>query len=53
MTGSNAPPVKWTSRWSLSADKKFLTIDRHMATQQTAVEQKVVFEKQPVAAKGQ
>jgi len=53
MTGSNAPPVKWTSRWSISADKKTFTIERHMATEQAAVDQKVVFEKQPAAAKGQ
>ncbi len=51
MTGSNAPPVKWTSRWSLSPDRKVFTIDRHMSTEQSAVDQKVVFDKQPVAAK--
>ena len=53
MTGSNAPPVKWTSRWSLSADKKVLTIERHLTAQQATADQKVVFEKQPVQAKGQ
>jgi hypothetical protein len=50
---SNAPVVKWTSRWSLSEDKKTLTIDRHITSQQTSVEQKVVFEKQPPQVKTQ
>jgi hypothetical protein len=53
MASSNAPPVKWTSRWSLSPDKKELTIDRHIATQQASVDQKVVFEKQLPQAKAQ
>ncbi len=53
MTGSHVPPVKWTSRWSVSSDKRFFTIERHMATEQSSVDQKIVFEKQPAAAKGQ
>ena len=53
MASSNAPPVKWTSRWTLSPDKKVLTIDRHITTEQTSVDQKVVFEKQLPQAKGQ
>jgi len=53
MASSNAPPVKWTSRWSLSPDKKVLTIDRHIATEQGSVDQKVVFEKQLPQAKPQ
>ncbi|MBZ5513172.1 MAG: hypothetical protein LAN70_18650 [Acidobacteriia bacterium] len=53
MASSNAPPVKWTSRWSLSPDKKVLTIDRHIATEQGSVDQKVVFEKQLPQAKAQ
>jgi hypothetical protein len=53
MTSSNALPVKWTSRWTISADKKVLTIDRHIAAEQTSVDQKVVFEKQVPQTKGQ
>jgi hypothetical protein len=53
MASSNALPVKWTSRWSLSPDKKVLTIDRHIATEQGSVDQKVVFEKQLPQAKAQ
>jgi hypothetical protein len=53
MPSSNAPPVKWTSRWSLSPDKKVLTIERHISSDQASVDQKVVFEKQPPQAKGQ
>ncbi|HEX9121641.1 MAG TPA: hypothetical protein VF840_13980 [Terriglobales bacterium] len=53
MASSNALPVKWTSRWTLSPDKKVLTIDRHIAAEQTSVDQKVVFEKQVTQAKGQ
>ncbi len=53
MASSNAPPVKWTSRWTLSPDKKVLTIDRHIATEQASVDQKVVFEKQLPQAKAQ
>jgi hypothetical protein len=52
LAGSNAPPVKWNSRWSLSADKKVLTIERHMSTDQATADQKVVFEKQPPQPKG-
>lgn len=53
MASSNAPPVKWTSRWTLSPDRKVLTIARHIATQQASVDQKVVFEKQLPQAKAQ
>ena len=53
MAGSNAPAVKWTSRWTVSPDKKALTIDRHIASQQASVDQKVVFEKQVAQAKAQ
>jgi hypothetical protein len=53
MASSNALPIKWTSRWSLSPDKKVLTIERHIASQQEAVDQKVVFEKQVAQAKKQ
>ena len=53
MASSNAPPVKWTSRWTLSPDKKVLTIDRHITSQQASADQKVVFEKQVTQAKGQ
>jgi hypothetical protein len=53
MASSNAPAVKWTSRWTVSPDKKVLTIDRHIASQQASVDQKVVFEKQPPQAKAQ
>ena len=52
-TSSNAIPVKWTSRWSLSPDKKILTIERHISSDQATADQKVVFEKQSVQAKGQ
>jgi hypothetical protein len=52
-TGSNAPPVKWTSRWSLSPDKKMLTIERHIATDSATVDQRVVFEKQAAQARAQ
>ena len=51
MASSNALPVKWTSRWTLSPDKKVLTIDRHIATEQASADQKVVFEKQVPQAK--
>ena len=50
---SNAPPVKWNSRWTLSPDKKVLMIERHISADQATADQKVVFDKQPVAAKGQ
>ena len=53
MASSKALPMKWTSRWTLSPDKKVLTIDRHIAAEQAAVDQKVVFEKQLPQAKGQ
>ncbi len=53
IAGGNAPPVKWTSRWSLSPDKKELTIERHISVQQGSADQKVVFEKQAVQAKAQ
>ncbi|MGA1998432.1 MAG: hypothetical protein ABSG52_00440 [Terriglobales bacterium] len=53
MASSNALPVKWTSRWTLSPDKKVLTIDRHIGTEQESADQKVVFEKQVTQAKGQ
>jgi hypothetical protein len=53
MASSNAPTVKWTSRWSLSPDKKVLTIERHIASQQASVDQKVIFEKQLPQAKAQ
>jgi len=53
MASSKALPVKWTSRWTLSPDKKVLTIDRHITTEQGSVDQKVVFEKQLPQAKGQ
>jgi hypothetical protein len=53
LTGSNALPVKWTSRWSLSPDKKVLTIDRHISTEQVSADQKVVFEKEMPQAKAQ
>ena len=53
MASSNAPAVKWTSRWSLSPDKKVLTIERHIASQQASVDQKVVFDKQAPLAKAQ
>jgi hypothetical protein len=51
MTGSNAPPVKWTSRWSLSSDKKVLTIERHLSSERATADQKVVFNKQTIQAK--
>jgi hypothetical protein len=53
MTSSKALPVKWTSRWTLSPDKKVLTIDRHITAEQSSVDQKVVFEKQVAPPKGQ
>jgi hypothetical protein len=53
MASSNAPLVKYTSRWTLSPDKKVLTIDRHIVSQQASVDQKVVFEKQLPQAKAQ
>jgi hypothetical protein len=49
----NAMPVKWSSRWSLSEDKKVLTIQRHLVAQQVTADQKVVFNKQAVQAKEQ
>jgi hypothetical protein len=53
MASSNALPVKYTSRWTLSPDKKVLTIDRHIVTEQASADQKVVFDKQLPQAKGQ
>jgi hypothetical protein len=53
LPSSNAPPVKWTSRWSLSPDKKSLTIERHISSDKATADQKVVFNKQPPQAKGQ
>lgn len=50
---SNAPAVKWTSRWSLSPDKRVLTIERHIATDRATADQKVVFEKQAAQARAQ
>ncbi len=51
--GSSAPNVKYTSRWSLSPDKKVLTIDRHISTEQGSTDQKVLFDKQATQAKAQ
>ncbi len=53
MAGSNAPSIKYTSRWALSPDKKVLTIDRHITTELGRADQKVVFEKQAAQAKAQ
>ncbi len=53
MAGSNAPSIKYTSRWSLSPDKKVLSIERHIATEMGNTDQKVVFEKQAAQAKAQ
>jgi hypothetical protein len=53
ISSSKAPPVKWTSRWTLSPDKKVLTIDRHITAEQSSVDQKVIFEKQVAQPKGQ
>jgi hypothetical protein len=53
LPSSNATPVKWTSRWSLSPDKTVLTIDRHLSSEKAAADQKVMFNKEPVKAKGQ
>ena len=53
MASSNALPIKYTSRWTLSPDRKVLTIDRHITVEQTSVDQKVVFEKQIAQAKTQ
>jgi hypothetical protein len=53
MSSSNALPVKWTSRWTLSADKRVLTIDRHLASQQATADQKVVFNKEVTQGKAQ
>jgi len=50
---SNAVPVKYTSRWTLSPDKNVLTIERHISAEQESMDQKVVFEKQVVPPKGQ
>jgi hypothetical protein len=50
---SSALPVKWTSRWTLSPDKRVLTIERHLTAQQATAEQKVVFNKEPIPAKAQ
>ena len=41
-----APPVRWTSRWSLSPDRKVLTIRRRILTPSGPFEQVLVFRKQ-------
>lgn len=51
MPSSNALPVKWTSRWSLSSDKKVLTIERHLSSDKATADQKVVFNKEAVKGK--
>lgn len=51
MPSSHAPPVKWISRWTLSPDKRVLTVNREMSTQQATAHQKVVFVKQMTAEK--
>jgi hypothetical protein len=50
---SNALPVKWISRWTVSADKRVLTIERHMTAQQATADQKVVFNKEIAQSKTQ
>jgi len=47
------PNVKWTSRWSLSGDGKELTIQRHIDSGDQAIDQKVVFTKQPLRKQGE
>jgi hypothetical protein len=53
LPGSNAPAVKWNSRWSLSPDKKVLTIERHLSSNNATADQKVVFNKETTKGKGQ
>ena len=43
-----AVPVKWTSRWKLSSDRKVLTIQRRINTPMGDIDQVVVFERQPL-----
>ncbi|HMK29726.1 MAG TPA: hypothetical protein VK473_08595 [Terriglobales bacterium] len=45
--------VKWTSRWTLSGDGKELTIQRHIDSGEQAIDQKVVFVKQPLTKQGE
>ena len=52
-SSSRAVPVKWISRWTLSPDKRVITIDRRMTAQDTTVEQKVVFNKETKPTKAQ
>jgi hypothetical protein len=51
MPMSHAPAVKWMSRWTLSPDRKVLTINREMSTQQVTAHQRVVFVRQLAAEK--
>ncbi len=51
--GSNVPPIKWNSRWTLSPDKQVLSIERHVTSANATATQKVLFNKQPIQAKGQ
>jgi hypothetical protein len=50
---SNAVPIKWTSRWTLSPDKRVLTIERHMTANQSSADQKVFFNKEAAQSKAQ
>jgi hypothetical protein len=52
-SASRAMPVKWVSRWTLSPDKRVITIDRRLTAQDTTVEQKVVFNKETKQNKAQ
>lgn len=45
---ASAVPIKWTSRWKLSPDRKVLTIQRRITTPQGAIDQVVVFVRQPL-----
>jgi hypothetical protein len=38
-------PVSWTSKWSLSENRKVLTIDRQIATPEGPINQMAVFDK--------
>lgn len=40
------PAVKWTSRWTLSDDRKLLTIQRHISTPVGDTDQTVVFRRE-------
>jgi hypothetical protein len=52
-SSSQSVPIKWISRWSLSPDKRAITIERHLTAQQASADQKLIYDKEVPAKKAQ